>query len=506
MGNGNMGIGSIIVVFLYLTFMLLLGAFASRKIKSASDFIVAGKNLGFWLFVMLILGSTTSGMTLLGVAGLGYIGGWPTFWEQVFVPLTCAVAIVIYGYKLYEVCKEKEFLTLQDYLAYRFESPKSVRVISSLAVLTTSLIYLVGQYTAIAIVLRWLLGIPQMQALLVGALIVGIYVLLGGLYAISWTTLFQGFIIFFGVIIIAPIVIKSAGGLSIINSTMATIDTNLVHLAFPQQHPPYAGYAFATPLFLISFFFLLAMGLGSAPHIVNNAIAVKDKKYFKWSPLVVFVMYILIMYLIKISGMAVRTLVVNGLVTLEKPDDSFLVGVKYALPPISWAIFAVVILAAVMSTTDRLLLVIGSCCGWDFYKQIFRKNASGEKVTFVSRIAVIIFGFISFLLAIKPPVLLAWLIWMGIGIMLATFVVPIIFGLYWKRANRYGAVWSMVAGYISAIIFGAYAKFVKPLPVHFSFYAFLISIVVMIFVSLVTKKPDDKIIEGTHTGLFIREK
>ncbi|MCM8776936.1 MAG: sodium:solute symporter family protein [Candidatus Omnitrophica bacterium] len=506
MGNGNMGIGSIIVVFLYLTFMLLLGAFASRKIKSASDFIVAGKNLGFWLFVMLILGSTTSGMTLLGVAGLGYIGGWPTFWEQIFVPLTCAVAIVIYGYKLYEVCKEKEFLTLQDYLAYRFESPKAVRVISSLAVLTTSLIYLVGQYTAIAIVLRWLLGIPQMQALLVGALIVVIYVLLGGLYAISWTTLFQGFIIFFGVLIIAPIVIKSAGGLSTINSTMATIDTNLVRLAFPQQHPPYVGYAFATPLFLISFFFLLAMGLGSAPHIVNNAIAVKDKKYFKWSPLVVFVMYILIMYLIKISGMAVRTLVVNGLVTLEKPDDSFLVGVKYALPPISWAIFAVVILAAVMSTTDRLLLVIGSCCGWDFYKQIFKKNASGEKVTFVSRIAVIIFGFISFLLAIKPPVLLAWLIWMGIGIMLATFVVPIVFGLYWKRANRYGAVWSMVAGYISAIIFGAYAKFVKPLPVHFSFYAFLISIVVMIVISLVTKKPDDNLIESSHTGLFIREK
>lgn len=217
-------------------------------------------------------------------------------------------------------------------------------------------------------------------------------------------------------------------------------------------------------------------------------------------------MYILIMYLVKISGMAVRTLVSNGLVTIQKPDDSFLVGIKYALPPISWSIFAVVILAAVMSTTDRLLLVIGSCCGWDFYKQIFRRNASSEKVTFVSRIAVIVFGMISFLLAIKPPVLLAWLIWMGIGIMLATFVVPIFFGLYWSRANRYGAIWSMVAGYISAIIFGAYAKFVKPLPVHFSFYAFLISIIVMVVVSLVTGRPDSKLIEETHTGFFIREK
>ncbi|MBN1445793.1 MAG: sodium:solute symporter family protein [Candidatus Omnitrophica bacterium] len=505
MGNGSMGVGGIVIVFLYLTFLLLLGAFASRKIKSASDYIVAGKSMGFWLFVMLILGSTTSGMTLLGVSGLGYIGGWPTFWEQIFVPLTCAVAIIFYGYKLYGVCKKKDFLTLQDYLAYRFESPKAVRAISSFAVLITSLIYLVGQYTAISIVLKWLLGIPQIQALLVGAIIVVIYVLLGGLYAVSWTTLFQGFIIVFGVLGIAPLVINAAGGFGAINSTMAGIDPNLVRLSFPQQHPPYAGYAFATPLFLVSFFFLLAMGLGSAPHIVNNSIAVKDRKYFKWAPLVVFVMYLAVMYLVKISGMAVRTLVASGAVVLEKPDDAFLAGVKYALPHASWSLFAVVILAAVMSTTDRLLLVIGSCCGWDFYKQIFRKNASGEKVTFISRIAVIIFGLISFLLAIKPPVLLAWLIWMGIGVMLATFVVPILFGLYWKRANRQGAIWSMVAGFSAAVIFGAYDKFVVKLPFHFSFLAFFISVFFMIVVSLLTKRPSGKLIEESKTGFFIRE-
>ncbi len=506
MGNGNMGVGGMVIVFVYLTFMLLLGAFASRKIKTASDYIVAGKSLGFWLFIMLILGSTTSGMTLLGVSGLGYIGGWPTFWEQIFVPLTCAVAIIFYGFKLYGVCKKNDFMTLQDYLAYRFESPKAVRSISSVAVLTTSLIYLVGQYTAIAIVLKWLLDIPQTQALLLGALIVVIYVLLGGLYAISWTTLFQGFIIFFGVLFVAPMVIKSAGGLAAINSTMAGIDPNLVRIAFPQIHPPYAGYAFATPLFLVSFFFLLAFGLGSAPHIINNVIAVKDKKYFKWTPLIVFVMYVAIMYLVKISGMAVRTLVENGVLQLGKPDDAFLVGVKYALPQAIWSLFAVVILAAVMSTTDRLILVIGTCCGWDFYKQIFKKKASSEKVTFVSRIAVIVFGLISFLLAIKPPVLLAWLIWMGIGIMLSTFVVPVVFGLYWKRANRYGAIWSMVAGYVASVAFGAYAKFVKPLPVHFSFYAFLISILAMVAVSLATGKPSEKLIEESDTGLFIRRK
>jgi len=504
MENGSLGMPSVIVVFLYLTLMLIIGALASKKIKTASDYIVAGKNLGFWLFVMLILGSTTSGMTLLGVAGLGYVGGWPTFWEQIFVPLTCAVAIIFYGYKLYGVCRKKDFMTLQDYLSYRFESPRAVRTISSIAVLTTSLIYLVGQYTAIAIVLKWLLGIPQIQALFLGAFIVVVYVLLGGLYAVSWTTLFQGFIIFFGVLFIAPMVINIAGGLSVVNSTMSSIDPNMLRLAYPQLHPPSPGYAFATPMFLVSFFFLLAMGLGSAPHIVNNVIAVKERKYFKWAPLLVFVMYILIMYLIKMTGMAVRTLAVNGVVEIVKPDDAFLVGIKYALPRASWSFFAVVILAAVMSTTDRLLLVIGTCCGWDFYKQLFRKEATSENVTFISRIAVIIFGILSFLLAIKPPALLAWLIWMGIGVMLATFVVPILFGLYWKRANRQGAIWSMVAGYLAALVFGAYAKFKSPLPFHFSFYAFFVSIIAMVVVSMLTQKPSENLVSESETGMFIR--
>lgn len=496
--------GKSIIIFLYLAFMLYIGAIASRKIKNVSDYIVAGKTLGFWLFVMLILGSTTSGMTILGVAGLGFVAGWPSFWEQIFVPLTCAIAITLYGYKIHSVCKEKNFLTLQDYLSYRFESDIGVRFISSLAVVVTSLIYLVGQYTAISIVLKWALGISQIQALSIGVIIVLIYVLLGGLYAVSWTTLFQGIIIILGVLLTTPFIIKSAGGLTYINTTLAKIDPNLLKIAFPQVHPPYAPYAFCTPLYLISFFFLLALGLGSGPHIINNVIAVKDEKHFKWSGLVVFLIYIFIMFLIKITGMAVKTLVFDGKMTITKPDDAMLAGMQYAFGDKLLGFFAVIILAAVMSTTDRLLLVIGSTCGWDFYKKLINKNADDRKVTLVSRICIIIFALISFVLAIKPPQLLAFLIWMAIGIMLSTFVPVILFGLYWEKTTKSGAIWSMISGFISAFIFGSYYKFVKPLPFHFSFYSFLISVFVIIFVSLFTKKTSREILNETKTGVFIK--
>ena len=500
------GAGTIVIILAYLVLILGIGAWASRKVKTAEDYVVAGRSLGFWTFTILVIASCTSGMTLLGVAGLGYVGGWPTIWEQIFVPLTCAICILVYGTKLHRVSQERKYMTIQDYFSHRFYSPKAMRIVSGLVVLITSVIYLTGQYRAISIVLTRLLGITHVQALLIGAGIVMVYVIMGGLYAVAWTTLIQGLILIIGVLSTAPFVISAAGGLTHINKVLGGIDPNYLKLAFPQQHPPYASYAFCTPLFLISFFFLLAMGLGSAPHIINNVLTARRKNYYRWTPLAAFGIYVVIMYLIKIVGFATRVMVTEGAFKLAHPDYSYIVSVENIIPSSIWALFAVVILAAVMSTTDRLLLTIGSCVGWDLYKSLINPHASNRKINLVSRTSVAVFAVVTVLLAIKPPTLLAWLIWMGIGIMLACFVTPLLFGLYWKRATREGAIWSMLIGLISAIVFGAVHQFIAPLPMHFSFYAFVISIIVMVVVSLATQKPEEKVIRETQTGFYIRAK
>jgi SSS family solute:Na+ symporter len=99
--------------------------------------------------------------------------------------------------------------------------------------------------------------------------------------------------------------------------------------------------------------------------------------------------------------------------------------------------------------------------------------------------------------------MLAFLIWMGIGIMLATFAVPLLAGLYWRGATRMGALTSMSAGLISAGIFGGYYQYIDKLPLHFSFYAFVVSAITMIIVSLMTKKNDEKVLDETRTGWYI---
>jgi len=169
-----------------------------------------------------------------------------------------------------------------------------------------------------------------------------------------------------------------------------------------------------------------------------------------------------------------------------------------------WAFFAVIVLAAVMSTTDRLMLTVGTSFAWDVYKNILRPSATDNEVLLVSKVAVVLGAGGTLLLAINPPEMLAWLIWMGIGVMLATFAVPLLAGLYWRGATGEGAIASMATGLAAAGIFGYYSKFVGSLPVHFSLYALILSALAMVVVSLVTARSASTTLDGTRTGWFIQ--
>jgi len=408
-------------------------------------------------------------MSLLGVSGLGFRFAWPTIWEQIAVPLSIAFCIIVFGVKMHTVAKKAGYLTVQDYLAHRFESPKSLRGLSAVSGIVVFMIYLAGQYTAISIVLMWLFGLPHWLALIIGAAIVTVYTVIGGLYAVAWTTLVQGLILILGVVIMAPIVIQAAGGITHINDVMAA--------ASPMNVDPWASGAGAvfTPTYILSFFLLLTIGLACAPHVINNILAVKDAKYFKWTPLIAFAVYGIVMFLLKFSGFAGIVLVKDGLITLPKvpnaSDFIFVYGVQYAMPSMFlWGIFAVIVLAAVMSTTDRLMLTIGTYFSWDIYKKILNPTATDMHVLLVSQISVIIAAVVTLLLAINPPDMLVWLIWAGIGIMFATFAVPLLAGLYWRGATHHGALAAMGLGLLASLVFGgiSYFKLAK-LPMHFSF-------------------------------------
>ncbi|PKG32176.1 sodium:solute symporter [Methanoregula sp.] len=495
---------TVVLVAVYFLGLVGIGIWASKKIHNMEDYVVAGRSLGFWVFTLLMIGSVCSGMSLLGVSGLGYKFAWPTIWEQIAVPLSIAFCIIFFGVKMYAVAKKSGYITVQDYLAHRFESNTALRGLSAVSGIVVSMIYLAGQYTAVSIVLMWLFKIPHLWALLIGAAIVTIYTVIGGLYAVSWTTLVQGIILIAGVLIMAPIVIMAAGGFTHVNEVMASIN--------PTNVDPWVAGGVFSPEYVVSFFLLLTIGLSCAPHVINNVLAVKDSSYFKWAPIIAFVVYGIVMFLLKFAGFAGMSMVKEGLIVLpdvkNASDYIFVAGIEYALPSVLlWGILGVIILAAVMSTTDRLMLTIGTYFSWDIYKKILKPDAPDKQVLLVSQLSVLGAAVLTLLMAISPPDMLVWLIWAGIGIMFATFAVPLLAGLYWRGATREGALASMALGLIAALFFGGLSYFKIKLfvmPMHFSFYAFVISLVAMIVVSMVTKKTSEKVLDETMTGWYIR--
>jgi len=496
---------TVVLVAVYFLLLVGIGIWASKKIHNVEDYVIAGRSLGFWVFTLLMIGSVCSGMSLLGVSGLGYKFAWPTIWEQIAVPLSIAFCIIFFGVKMYAIAKKSGYITVQDYLAHRFESNTTLRALSALSGIVVSMIYLAGQYTAVSIVLMWLFKIPHIWALLIGAAIVTIYTVIGGLYAVSWTTLIQGIILIAGVLIMAPFVIMAAGGFTHVNEVMAGIT--------PSNVDPWVVGGVFSPEYVVSFFLLLTIGLACAPHVINNVLAVKDIRYFKWAPIIAFVVYGIVMFLMKFSGFAGMSMVKEGLIVLpdvkNASDYIFVTGIEYALPSVVlWSILGVIILAAVMSTTDRLMLTIGTYFSWDIYKKILKPDAPDSQVVRVSQISVFAAAAITLLMAISPPDMLVWLIWAGIGIMFATFAVPLLAGLYWRGATREGAIAAMALGLISALFFGGLSYFkikLIAMPMHFSFYAFVISLLAMIVISMVTKKTSDKVLDETMTGWYIRK-
>jgi len=496
------------LIVVYFVVLLGIGVWASKKIKNSEDYMLAGRSLGFWLFTLLIVCSICSGMTLVGTSGFGYASGWPGIWEQIFVPLAAAFCIIFFGSKLNKIGREKGCMTLEDYFAIRYENNKELRALSALASIAVSLVYLVGQYTAISIVLIWVFGLEHWQALLISGIIITAYTVIGGLYAVSWTGLVQGLILIFGVLLVSPFILSYAGGIEHINTVLASIDPNLVMPAFPNA---YAAYAYCTPEFLVSFGILLMVGLACAPHIMSNVFAAKKISYFKWAPIIAFGIYLVIMLLVKISGMGVRVMAEEGkldaIAVTNAPDFALMYGIQAAAPSIFiTGLFAVIVLSAVMSTTDRLMLTVGTEFSWNIFKIMLRPNATERQVVRVSQICVLIAAVVSLILAINPPEMLAFLIWLGIGLMLCSFAVPLIAGLYWRRATAAGAIASMAVGLFASIGFGYYDQFIGKLPMHFSIYALALAIIAMVVVSLMTQKNSDAALDETYTGPYLHPK
>jgi len=478
----------IIITFVfYLGFMLIIGSHFYKRNESLSDYLLGDRQLNKWVTSMSAQASDMSGWLLLGLPGYTYLQGMETGW------LAAGLAIGTWLNWRFVARRLRSYteiagnaITLPDYFANRFHDHKrQLRVISALFIFVFFLIYTASGFVAGAKLFTSVFGLPYHGALFIGAAVIISYTILGGFMAVSWTDFFQGWIMFFALIILPILTLNACGGFTNAIAEMRQASPGYLNL-FKNSN--------GEPLGAVTIISLAAWGLGycGQPHILTRFMAIRSADQIKPARHIAMFWVIISLACALLIGMTGRALLSDTL-PQQKAETIFMVLVNRLAHPFVGGVLLAAVLAAIMSTADSQLLVTSSALTEDLYRVLIRPAASDKELVWVSRITVAIVAVIAYLIALKPNSSVLDLVayaWAGFG---ATFGPLIIMSLYWKRMTYRGAIAGIIGGGLTVLIWkhlsGGLFDLYEIVP------GFTISLVMIIVFSLLNQKPDPAIAE-----------
>lgn len=417
-----------VLVLLYLAACIGIGVYASRKVLASRDeYWVAGRRIGTAVNTMAIMASLASGGSIIGVMGLAYSKGIPT---------TLALfAGAVIGFPFASILVARQLrnfgrYTITDFLAFRFPSPV-VRVLVPVLIVVAFSAYIVAQLKAAGITANALLGIPYDTALVIATLVFITYVSIGGMVAITWTDVVQGVLMLIVVVGTAFAVAWRAGSPFELVRQATDVAPELGRLA---SHDMGSS---------VGYFIIWATAIPVIPHIVMRVFTAKDGRSAQLSLNLAMLFYSVMILAAVLAIVPVGKLAFPA---LEDADEVFLRVIQSEFPAAIRGLAVAAVLAAVMSTTDALLLACSSAIAHDLLGGFLRQRASDKALAAIRVASAWVVGLLALCGALSPPELLSRFYTAGIGLLSAGLFVPTIAGLWWKRANRAGGVASLVAG------------------------------------------------------------
>ncbi len=423
-----------VLVVLYLVGCVGIGIFASRKVLGSRDeYWVAGRRIGTTVNAMAIMASLASGGSIIGVMGLAYSQG---------IPATLALfAGAVLGFPLASILVARQLrnfgkYTITDFLAFRYPNSVVRYLVPSLIVIAFT-IYIVAQLKAAGITAYALLGIPYDTAIVLATLVFIVYVSFGGMVAITWTDMIQGALMLIVVLGAALAMVWRVGSPMELMRQATAVAPELGQV----KHQPVASY--------LGYFVIWATAIPVIPHIVMRVSTARDAKGARMSLNLAMLAYSVMILAAVLVIVPVGKLHFPG---LEDADQVFLKVMGSEFPTLIRGVAVAAVLAAVMSTTDALLLACSSAIAHDILGGLLKGRAS-EKTMAVIRVgAAWVVGLLALYWALSPPELISKFYTAGVGLLSASLFVPTIAGLWWKRANLVGGTAALVAGAATYIL------------------------------------------------------
>ncbi|EJB7516693.1 sodium/proline symporter PutP [Campylobacter upsaliensis] len=461
----------------YSALMLFIGFYFYRKNKSTEDYFLGGRSLGPVVSALSAGASDMSGWLLMGLPGALYVSGFVESYIAIGLSIGAFLNWVFVAKRLRIYTSViANSITIPDYFETRFDDDKHIlRIVCAIVILVFFTFYVSSGLVGGAKLFESTFGIDYTHALTTGTIIIVLYTFLGGYKAVCWTDMIQGLLMMSALIIVPLVMLSNLGGYEAAISIVQEIK--------PQNLSMGEGVSLLT---IIS---ALAWGLGyfGQPHILVRFMSIRSTKEIPTATIVGISWMVISLIGACLIGVLGIAYVYKFNLSLQDPEKIFIVMSQLLFNPWIAGILLSAILAAIMSTASSQLLVSSSTLAEDFYRRIFKQDASSQMVMRLGRIGVLLVALIAFLISTDKNSSVLSIVayaWAGFG---ASFGSVMLFSLFWSKMTRMGAIAGMVTGAVVVVAWKNYLAGALNFPIYEIVPGFVCASLVIIIVSLMTK-------------------
>lgn len=419
-----------LAIIVYVLVMIPIGLYASRRVKSTGDYVLAGRSLPFYMALATVFATWFGSESILGASTKFAEGGFSNVIEDPFGAALCLiVAGIFFNRKLYNL----NFLTIGDYFKARYNTV--IAIFLSISIIVSYFGWVAAQFLALGLVVSTVIPALSLPwAIMLSASVVVAYTFFGGMHSIAVLDTIQSAVIVIGLLAISLFAFREVGGLGVI---LEQTPENYWRIT-----PGLGGSLSEWIIFVTA---LMTIGFGSIPQqdVYQRAMSAKSARISVLASVVGGVLYFTIVLMPLFVGLVAKIL--HPEIFESDPQNLVLTFVGSYTPPLIQVFFFGALISAIISTASGALLAPGTLLAENVIKPFFREISDTFRLHII-RVAVILISFGGLFLALKDDARIYDLVSSAYSVTLVAGFVPLAAGLYSKKPNSFGAFFSIVFG------------------------------------------------------------
>lgn len=481
---------SIVLLSIFLAGMVAIGIWGMKKTATLNDFFLGGRSVGPWVTAFAYGTTYFSAVIFIGFAGkIGWgfgLKGLAIAIGNAFIGTT--LAWLVLGRRARRMTQNLDAMTMPEFLQERFGS-KYIKMFAALIIFVFLIPYSASVFKGLGYLFEKNFNIQFDTALLIMVAITGLYLVLGGYFAVTLTDFVQGIIMLVGATIMVILLSNKAAEISGTGAFTAAADRYNQWLSTvpPEKQP--SMFALGALVFMTSF------GVWGMPQMVQKFYAIKNEAVINKAALITTLFAIIISFVAYYTGALAHVFYDKPPMGANGPDFDRIIPelLTSYLPSGLMAVILLLILSASMSTLSSLVLVSASAVAIDLYKGHVNPNISKKNSLLMMRFLSGVFVAISYFVAKNQPQFIVELMSLSWGAVAGAFMAPFFYGLYWKRATHAGVVVGMITAVaVNTILYYKLGAAKAPIAAGI---AMIVPFIIIPVVSTFTKPPKNALIE-----------